>query len=56
MTQVVPIACKKQAVKIKGVSEDEAKDAENNIQEVTNSFIARVERHLELKDKEIMAV
>ncbi|MEO7800946.1 MAG: ribosome recycling factor [Ginsengibacter sp.] len=39
-----------------GVSEDEAKDAENNIQEVTNSFIARVERHLELKDKEIMAV
>lgn len=39
-----------------GVSEDEAKDAENDIQEVTNSFIAKVEKHLELKDKEIMAV
>lgn len=39
-----------------GVSEDEAKDAENDIQEVTNAFISKVEKHLELKDKEIMAV
>ncbi len=39
-----------------GVSEDEAKEAETNIQEVTNSYISKVEKHLELKDKEIMAV
>ncbi len=38
------------------VSEDEAKDAENDIQEVTNAYILKVEKHLELKDREIMAV
>ncbi|MEO7394620.1 MAG: ribosome recycling factor [Chitinophagaceae bacterium] len=39
-----------------GLSEDAAKDAEEEMQEVTNSFIVIVEKHLALKDKEIMAI
>ncbi|MGG9970452.1 ribosome recycling factor [Ferruginibacter sp. SUN002] len=39
-----------------GLSEDAAKDAEAEIQELTNKFISLVEKHLEAKDKEIMAV
>lgn len=37
-------------------SEDAAKDAEAAIQELTNKYIALVEKHLEAKEKEIMAV
>ena len=37
-------------------SEDAAKDAEAEIQELTNRFIALIEKHLESKEKEIMAV
>ena len=39
-----------------GLSEDAAKDAEEEMQEITDSFIVTVEKHLALKDKEIMAV
>ena len=39
-----------------GLSEDAAKDAEDEIQEITNTFIATIEKHLSQKDKEIMAV
>lgn len=39
-----------------GLSEDAAKDAEDNIQQVTNRFITLVEKHLAAKEKEIMAV
>jgi len=39
-----------------GLSEDEAKDAEKGIQEVTDKYIALVEKHLAAKEKEIMAV
>jgi ribosome recycling factor len=39
-----------------GLSEDAAKDAEANVQEVTGKFIAAVEKHLASKEKEIMAV
>ena len=39
-----------------GLSEDTAKDAEADIQELTNRFIAVVEKHLAAKEKEIMAV
>lgn len=39
-----------------GLSEDAAKDAEADVQEVTNKFIALVDKHLEKKEKEIMAV
>ena len=39
-----------------GLSEDAAKDAENEVQEVTNKFIVLVEKHLVSKEKEIMSV
>jgi ribosome recycling factor len=39
-----------------GVSEDEVKDGEAVVQEITNEFIAKVEKHLEVKEEEIMKV
>lgn len=39
-----------------GVSEDACKDAEKEAQEITDKHIALVEKHLESKEKEIMAV
>jgi ribosome recycling factor len=39
-----------------GLSEDAAKDAESDVQELTNRFISVVEKHLAAKEKEIMAV
>lgn len=39
-----------------GLSEDAAKDAEAEIQDLTNKFISLVDKHLEAKEKEIMAV
>ena len=39
-----------------GLSEDAAKDAEAAVQEQTNRFITLIEKHLEAKEKEIMAV
>ncbi len=39
-----------------GLSEDLAKDAEKDIQSMTDNFIAQVEKHLGLKEKEIMSV
>ncbi|MEO6455993.1 MAG: ribosome recycling factor [Ginsengibacter sp.] len=39
-----------------GLSEDAAKDAEADMQQITDNFILLVEKHLTLKDKEIMAV
>jgi ribosome recycling factor len=39
-----------------GLSEDAAKDAEAEVQEVTNKFITAVEKHLSSKEKEIMSV
>lgn len=39
-----------------GLSEDEAKDGENEIQNVTDSNIALIEKHLAAKEKEIMVV
>ena len=39
-----------------GLSEDAAKDAENDVQELTNKFINLVEKHLAAKEKEIMAI
>ncbi len=39
-----------------GLSEDAAKDAEKNIQEVTDKFIVVVEKHLDAKEKEVMAI
>jgi ribosome recycling factor len=39
-----------------GLSEDAAKDAEATMQDVTNNFIALIEKHLATKEKEIMSV
>ena len=39
-----------------GLSEDAAKDAEADVQDLTNRFIIKVEKHLEAKEKEIMAI
>jgi ribosome recycling factor len=39
-----------------GLSEDAAKDAEADVQQVTDKFIAAVEKHLLAKEKEIMSV
>jgi len=39
-----------------GLSEDAAKDAEAEVQEITNQYISAVDKHLAAKEKEIMAV
>jgi len=39
-----------------GLSEDAAKEAEDNTQEVTNKYIGLVDKHLASKEKEIMSV
>ena len=39
-----------------GLSEDATKDAEADIQELTNRYIGFVDKHLAAKEKEIMAV
>jgi ribosome recycling factor len=39
-----------------GLSEDAGKDAEADVQETTDRFIALVDKHLARKEKEIMAV
>ncbi|HXL56545.1 MAG TPA: ribosome-recycling factor, partial [Chitinophagaceae bacterium] len=39
-----------------GLSEDAAKDAEKDIQQLTDKFITLVDKHLDTKEKEMMAV
>jgi len=39
-----------------GLSEDAAKDAEKEVQETTDKFIALVEKHLAAKEKEMMSI
>ncbi|MCO5290937.1 MAG: ribosome recycling factor [Chitinophagaceae bacterium] len=39
-----------------GLSEDAAKDAEGSVQQLTDKYIAIVEKHLAQKEKEIMAI
>lgn len=39
-----------------GLTEDAAKSAETDIQNITNDFAAKIEKHLEVKEKEIMTV
>lgn len=39
-----------------GLSEDAAKDAEKDVQEVTDLHVSLIEKHLQAKDKEIMSV
>ncbi|HCK22252.1 MAG TPA: ribosome recycling factor, partial [Bacteroidetes bacterium] len=39
-----------------GLSEDIAKDAEDEVQKMTDSYSAEVDKHLDRKEKEIMTV
>src|ERR1051325_8470061 len=39
-----------------GLSEDASKDAEANVQDLTNRYISLVDKHLAAKEKDIMAV
>lgn len=39
-----------------GVSEDLVKDGEAIVQDLTNEYVAKVEKHLEVKEEEIMKV
>jgi ribosome recycling factor len=39
-----------------GLPEDSAKDTEEKIQQITNEFSAKADKHLEVKEKEIMTV
>ena len=39
-----------------GLSEDVCKDAEKQVQELTDKYIAHVDKHLVSKEKEIMTV
>ena len=39
-----------------GLSEDICKDAEKDVQDITDKYISQVEKHLAAKEKEIMAV
>ena len=39
-----------------GLSEDAAKDAEKDIQTLTDRYTVQIDKHLEAKDKEIMSV
>lgn len=39
-----------------GLPEDEAKEAEARVQQMTDGYIAKVDKHIEAKEKEIMTV
>lgn len=39
-----------------GLPEDEAKTAENKVQQLTDQFTARVDQHIQMKEKEILTV
>lgn len=39
-----------------GLAEDEAKDAEAKIQDLTNAYISKIDQLIELKEKDIMTV
>lgn len=43
-------------LKADGLSEDFVKDAENEIQNITNSFIKKVDELVDLKEKDIMTI
>lgn len=43
-------------LKTDGLTEDAAKQAETDVQNITNEFIGKVDKHLEVKEKEIMTV
>lgn len=46
----------KEALKEKMISEDEARDGEEKIQQITDKFIKEVEKHLELKEADLLSM
>jgi ribosome recycling factor len=42
--------------RIKGVSEDDVKNAEEKVQEITNEFIAKIDALMKKKEGEIMTI
>lgn len=45
-----------QLKKVKGVSEDDVKNAEDQVQKLTDDYISRIDALLKKKDAEIMTV
>lgn len=43
-------------LKSDGLSEDMAKDAENEVQNITNGLIKKIEEHVEAKERDIMTI
>jgi ribosome recycling factor len=43
-------------LKTEGLSEDMAKDAEVEVQNITNAFIKKIDELVDVKDKEIMTI
>jgi ribosome recycling factor len=43
-------------LKSEGLSEDSVKDAENEIQNITNSFIKKIDDLVDAKEKDIMTI
>lgn len=39
-----------------GIPEDETKEGENRVQQLTDAYVVKIEKHLEIKEKEIMTV
>lgn len=46
----------KEALKEKMVSEDEAHDGEEKIQQITDKYIKEIEKHLELKEADLLSM
>ena len=40
----------------KGTPEDEVKEAETKVQQITDGYVVKCEKHLEIKEKEIMTI
>jgi ribosome recycling factor len=45
-----------QRLKSEGVSEDEIKGGENEVQKLTDSYIVKIDKLVEIKEKDIMTV
>jgi ribosome recycling factor len=43
-------------LKNEGISEDLAKDADNEVQKITDAYIKKIDELLELKEKDIMTI
>ncbi|WP_092735992.1 ribosome recycling factor [Riemerella columbipharyngis] len=46
----------KELKKLEGISEDVIKDTENDIQELTNKYITKIDEHFKVKEEDIMKI